>query len=626
MKIGTGLGLILLCGLVTGCPSTPNEGEFPCTRDEECPSGWFCRDDLRCWSSPDPVDAGGDAGVDAAMSRMDVPDGDTPLGMDVPEGVDAPLGMDVPEGADAPLGMDVPEGVDAPLGTDAPLGMDAGIDAPIGVDAPTDSGVDAPQDAGGPCSGLPFMTFYRDMDGDGHGAASSGTMMRCGPGGGFVASNDDCDDGNVSRFPGNPELCNSIDDDCNGTVDGPAASSSCGLANAVSACVGGFCEVGSCNVDFGNCDGIDTNGCEVDTRISASHCGSCGSSCGAALSCAASTCEVSPVVQAALNRYSGCARRANGRIACWGDNTWGELGVLDPLAEPGPVAVTGIDDAVDLSGSVASMCAVRSSGEVWCWGLNREGQLGRPPTSEAPNLPAPVPGVVDAVEVQMGLHNACARRASGRVVCWGNRGPGGGYLGDGVAGGGIVTTPVAVSGLTDAIALGSQPDSGFCAVRATGAVVCWGPAFGSAPATPTAMSAVTTASGVAVAFPGNVCALTTGGGLVCGPSLAPMGGVSGAAEVVDQADDFFCFRSTGGGVSCWGSNPNGELGRGTTGGAFLAPAPVIGLADAVDITAYYHSACSVTAGGVRCWGANDQGQLGDGTTSARSTPVAVLGL
>jgi Putative metal-binding motif len=60
---------------------------------------------------------------------------------------------------------------------------------------------------------------FRDADGDGHGAAAMSRVTACKPPGGQVTKDDDCDDGAVGVFPGAPELCNRIDDDCDGTSD-----------------------------------------------------------------------------------------------------------------------------------------------------------------------------------------------------------------------------------------------------------------------------------------------------------------------------------------------------------------------------------------------------------------------
>jgi hypothetical protein len=64
------------------------------------------------------------------------------------------------------------------------------------------------------------ITWYTDGDGDGFGAASSGTMMSCTPPGGtFVLRGTDCDDAHAAINPAAAELCNAIDDDCNGLAD-----------------------------------------------------------------------------------------------------------------------------------------------------------------------------------------------------------------------------------------------------------------------------------------------------------------------------------------------------------------------------------------------------------------------
>ena len=81
-----------------------------------------------------------------------------------------------------------------------------------------------------------------------------------------------------------------------------------------------------------------------------------------------------------------------------------------------------------------------------------------------------------------------------------------------------------------------------------------------------------------------------------------------------------------GGVYCWGPNPHGELGDGTT-ATRLAPVAVAGITDAVEVASKLMHTCARRASGVvSCWGTNSSGELGDGTMVDRATPVAVSGL
>ena len=60
--------------------------------------------------------------------------------------------------------------------------------------------------------------FYVDGDGDGFGVPS-GTTEACVLPQGHSRVSSDCDDGDAGRFPGAPERCNGIDDDCDDDVD-----------------------------------------------------------------------------------------------------------------------------------------------------------------------------------------------------------------------------------------------------------------------------------------------------------------------------------------------------------------------------------------------------------------------
>lgn len=67
--------------------------------------------------------------------------------------------------------------------------------------------------------GLTFITYYADVDGDTYGDASS-TVSTCnGAPVGYVGNSSDCNDNNAAVNPAATEICNTIDDDCNGLTD-----------------------------------------------------------------------------------------------------------------------------------------------------------------------------------------------------------------------------------------------------------------------------------------------------------------------------------------------------------------------------------------------------------------------
>lgn len=96
--------------------------------------------------------------------------------------------------------------------------------------------------------------------------------------------------------------CNGLSDDaCE--VDSRSDSAHCGgcgqacpaVENAAAACVAGRCGLGACGDGYGDCNGDERDGCEVDLRASLESCGACGKGCTIANGtplCSAAVCTV----------------------------------------------------------------------------------------------------------------------------------------------------------------------------------------------------------------------------------------------------------------------------------------------------------------------------------------------
>ncbi|MDG1483979.1 MAG: MopE-related protein [Myxococcota bacterium] len=59
-------------------------------------------------------------------------------------------------------------------------------------------------------------TLYADNDGDSYGSGAA--LLLC-DGSGYVSDNTDCNDSAADAYPGGTEVCDGLDNDCNGTID-----------------------------------------------------------------------------------------------------------------------------------------------------------------------------------------------------------------------------------------------------------------------------------------------------------------------------------------------------------------------------------------------------------------------
>jgi hypothetical protein len=91
---------------------------------------------------------------------------------------------------------------------------------------------------------------------------------------------------------------NGCEQTLNTAVHCGACGTACAPANATGDCatVPGTCKVAACNTGFGNCDGSDGNGCEINLKTNAVNCNTCGNVCpstGGTPACVAGVCKFS---------------------------------------------------------------------------------------------------------------------------------------------------------------------------------------------------------------------------------------------------------------------------------------------------------------------------------------------
>ena len=92
--------------------------------------------------------------------------------------------------------------------TDPSINPDA-VEVCNGVDDDCDGGIDNTQE----------VDYYPDRDGDGYGDAEASPTSGCEVDPNAVPDNSDCDDGDADIHPGSGEICDGLDNDCNGAAD-----------------------------------------------------------------------------------------------------------------------------------------------------------------------------------------------------------------------------------------------------------------------------------------------------------------------------------------------------------------------------------------------------------------------
>ncbi len=188
--------------------------------------------------SNEPADLGGDLSPDTLGDGM--VEGDPMLreytrGGGCDQAVYPDLGSPLIDGGDP--------GIVDPDGTTSDIGAYGGPDAPEGAIVDDDGdgfvaledcddndptifpgadeicdGIDQDCDGLVDVGAIDGAPFYLDVDRDGQGDPAT-EVFSCDPPAGHVTSDSDCDDTNASIYAGAPELCDGLDQDCNGEAD-----------------------------------------------------------------------------------------------------------------------------------------------------------------------------------------------------------------------------------------------------------------------------------------------------------------------------------------------------------------------------------------------------------------------
>ncbi len=124
-----------------------------------------------------------------------------------------------------------------------------------------------------------------------------------------------------------------------------------------------------------------------------------------------------------------CTILDDGSVWCWGDNSYGQLGVGNSSNSgnwrytPNPVMMPTGSSAVAIASGGRHSCMIIQDGRAFCWGYNYYGQIGDG-TSDTfnaiRNLPTQVYSASDYISISAGYEFTCAITTLYSLECWGN--------------------------------------------------------------------------------------------------------------------------------------------------------------------------------------------------------------
>jgi alpha-tubulin suppressor-like RCC1 family protein len=287
-----------------------------------------------------------------------------------------------------------------------------------------------------------------------------------------------------------------------------------------------------------------------------------------------------------------CGLLSNKSVACWGDNTYGQLGDNTTIQRGSPKLISGGFSFNSISIKNDHVCGVLVNGSGACWGRNTYGQLGDNTTIQR-NISRIIFGYNNFSYISAGKDVSCGLLRNGSALCWGRNNRG--HVGDNS------TTqrnyPVYVNGSYNFSIIGVG--SAFsCGLLQNESALCWGRNnFGQL---------------------GNPSSITQ--------STIPLYVSKGYTfSTLEPGAVHTCGILNNGSALCWGTGIGGRLGLGGTNETnMFSPTYVSGGHNFTSVSLSTSNTCGVLINGSGlCWGWNPYGQVGDGTISDRYSPTIV---
>ena len=359
-------------------------------------------------------------------------------------------------------------------------------------------------------------------------------------------------------------------------------------------------------------------------------------------------------VDLSIESEFGCAVERTGAVICWGRGPAAEMGLRELPKQPPPESMVYgtrkwgppsrlefLDDARAISTATNLACAVVEDGRVRCWGAVQWGS----------SHVYDVAGITDAVELEIGDAESCARLENRELWCWGQSDHG-------------LAQP-RMSG-TLAFTVG---DNLACGLDEAGDITCWGqaiadwhrysvqfnqqqggmqqPVFGPPPEqldVPDTVDVGRFRGAIDIALTGwnSLCVLRNDGKVACAQQdvsallrgedlgLQEIAETRGLAELAPTRTHV-CGRTLDDRALCWGRNAYGQLGDGDSQARDRAVA-VAGLTGVVELSVTEDLSCALTRDGrIACWGFDRGEALGHEDTHVhtladlQATSIAAYG-